>query len=175
MGVSDTQLHDLTAVRRALDHLLGGSPEDLLDLLADEVELDVTGGGRTLSRSRESGKQAVADYFAALGALVAFWRMEYSARGRRVIVRVTESFTIQHLELEGGCELALVFELSGGLVTRLQVIEDLRSSMQGGNTFLDASRADGVGRTRFKAMASAVTSRAGAERLPPAVYFQEER
>ena len=175
MVVSDPQLDDVTAVRRALEGLVGGSSEALLDLLADEVELDVTGGGRTPRRSRESGKQAVADYFAAVGALVAFWQMEYSASGRRVIARVTESFTIQHLGLEGGCELALVFELSAGLVTRLQVIEDLRSSMRGGNTFLDASRADGVGRTRFKAMASAITSRAGAERLPPAVYFQEER
>jgi hypothetical protein len=175
MVVSDTQLDDLTAVRGALDRLVDGSSEELLELVTDEVELDVTGGGRTPSRSRESGKQAVSDYFAALGALVAFWRMEYTARGCRVIVRVTESFTLQHLGLEGGCELALVFELSAGLVTRLQVIEDLRSSILGGNTFLDASRADGVGRTRFKAMASAVTLRAGADRLPPAVYFQEER
>jgi hypothetical protein len=175
MEVSDTQLGDVTAVRRAVDRLIDGSSEALLDLLTNEVELDDTGGGRVPSRSRESGKQAVADYFTALGALVEFWQVEYSARGRRVIVRVMESFTIQHLGLDGGCELALVFELSGGLVTRLQVIEDLRSSTRGGNTFLDASRADGIGRTRFGAMATAVTSRTGAERLPPAMYFQEER
>jgi hypothetical protein len=155
MVVSDTQVDDITAVRRAVDRLLGGSAEELLDLLADEVELDVTGVGRTGSHPRDSGKQAVADYFAALGGLVAFWQMEYSARGRKVIARGTETFTIEHLGLEGASEFALVFELSGGVVTHLQVIEDLRSSMHRGSLMLDAPRPDGWMLTHLRTMASA--------------------
>ena len=156
MVVSDTQVDDITAVRRAVDRLLGGSAEELLDLLADEVELDVTGVGRTGSHPRDSGKQAVADYFAALGGLVAFWQLEYSARGRKVIARGTETFTIEHLGLKGAREFALVFELSGKVVTHLQVIEDLRSSVHLGSLMLDAPpRPDGWMLTHLGAMASA--------------------
>jgi len=152
--VGDTQVDDLTAVRRAVDRLLGGSSSELLDLLADEVELDVTPGGRMASRSRGSGKQTVADYFAALGALVAFWQVEYTARGRRVIVQGTEAFTIQPLGLEGACEFALMFELSGGLVSRLQVIEDTRSSLHLGSSVFDVWRADGMDRSRFETLSA---------------------
>ncbi len=43
-----------------------------------------------------------------------------------------ESFTVEGCELEGGCEFALVFELSEGMVTRFLVIEDLPAFVRGG-------------------------------------------
>lgn len=120
-------MDDITAARRAVDGLLAGSIGALLDLLAEEVELEVAGGGDVPGRRNDSGKQAVVEYFAALGGVVAFWRMDYTARGQQLIAWGHESFTVKHCELEGGCEFALVFDLAGGRITRLRVIEDLAS------------------------------------------------
>ena len=41
-----------------------------------------------------------------------------------------ERFTIEGCGLEGACEFALVFEIDDGAITRLLVIEDLRSYMR---------------------------------------------
>ena len=71
-----------------------------------------------------TGKAAVLDYFVALGDLVTFWRVRYSWGGARVVVRVEESFTLEPGGLEARSELALLFELRDGLITRLLVVED---------------------------------------------------
>jgi len=47
------------------------------------------------------GKQAVADYFTAFCGLVAFWQLDYSARGDQLIAWGSESFTIERCRLEG--------------------------------------------------------------------------
>jgi hypothetical protein len=125
---------DVTAVRRAVDPLLAGEPGPLLDLLADQVELEVTAGGETHPCRQGSGRDVVADYFRALGGIVAFWQLDYTAEGRQVIAWGHERFTLAGCGVEGGCEFALVFELADGLVTRLLVIEDLRAFMRGGRS-----------------------------------------
>lgn len=118
-------MDDLTAVRGAVDRLVAGALGPLLDLLAEDVELEVASGGDVPGCRKDSGKQAVVDYFAALGDLPAFWSMDYSAAGGRVIAWGDESFTLEGCELEGGTEFALVLDLHEGRVTRLLVIEDL--------------------------------------------------
>jgi ketosteroid isomerase-like protein len=115
----------LTAVSGALDRLPAGALGPLLDLLAEDVEFEVASGGDVRECRKDSGKQAVVDYFAALGGLVAFWQMEYSALGGRVIAWGDESFTVDGCELEGGTEFALVLDFRHDMVTRLLVIEDL--------------------------------------------------
>jgi hypothetical protein len=81
----------------------------------------------------------VADYFTALGGLVAFWQIDYTASGEQVIAWGKESFTVQGSGLDGGCEFALVFEISEGRITRLSVIEDLVSFIHDGGSLGEAS------------------------------------
>ena len=64
---------------------MAGALAPLLDLLAEDVEFEVASGGDVPGCRKDSGKQAVADYFDVLGGLVAFWRMDYSAMGGQVI------------------------------------------------------------------------------------------
>jgi ketosteroid isomerase-like protein len=131
-------MDEMTAVRRAVDRLLAGEVGPLLDLLADDVEFELAGADDEPDSSKVCGKQAVGDYFTALGGLVAFWQMDYTGRGKQVIGWGKESFTVEHCGLRGGCEFALVFELSEGTITRLQVIEDLRAFMRAGGSLAEA-------------------------------------
>jgi hypothetical protein len=125
-------MNDMAAVRRAVDQLLGGRLEPLLELVAEEVELQVAGGGEAPGRWMGSGTGAVRDYFTALGALTAFWQIDYGTEGGQVIAWGKESFTVQGSGLEGACEFALVFDLSEGRIVRLLVVEDLPSFVRGG-------------------------------------------
>ena len=119
-------MDDMTAVRRAVDRLLGGDLGPMLDLLAEDVEFEVEEGGDAPERRRAWGKQAVVDHFAALGELVAFWQIDYGTVDGQVIAWGKESFTVEGCGLEGGCEFALVFDLARGRIQRFLVIEDLR-------------------------------------------------
>jgi ketosteroid isomerase-like protein len=123
----EASMENTIAVRRAVDQLLGGTLEPLLDLLADEVELEVADGEDLAGNHTESGKAAVADYFTGLGGLPAFWQMDYTAAGEQVIAWGTERFTLDGCGLEGACEFALVFEIEDGAITRLLMVEDLRA------------------------------------------------
>jgi ketosteroid isomerase-like protein len=118
-------MDDMTAVRRAVDRLLGGDLGPMLDLLAEGVEFEVEEGGDSPARRMDWGKQAVAAHFAALGELVAFWQIDYGAVDGQVIAWGKESFTVEGCGLEGECEFAFVFDLDGGRITRFLVIEDL--------------------------------------------------
>lgn len=120
-------MDDMTAVRRAVDRLLGGDLGPMLDLLAEEVEFEVAGGGDSPEYRKDWGKQAVAGHFTALGELVAFWQIDYGAVDGQVIAWGKESFTAEPCGLEAACEFALVFDLSRGKITRFVVIEDLTS------------------------------------------------
>jgi hypothetical protein len=132
-------MDDITAVRRAVDRLLGGDLGPMLDLLAEGVEFEVAGGGESPQSTKDWGKQAVADHFTALGELVAFWQIDYGAVDGQVIAWGTESFTAEGCGLEGACEFALVFDLARGRVTRFQVIEDLTSFFRLGGSLVETS------------------------------------
>jgi hypothetical protein len=125
-------MNDMTALRQAVDQLLGGRLGPLLAILAEDVEFEVAGGGGVPGSWLGSGTQAVVDYFTALGALTAFWQIDYGAADGQVIAWGKESFRIQGSGLEGECEFALVFDLSNGRIVRLLVIEDLPSFVRGG-------------------------------------------
>jgi len=123
----EASMENTTAVRTAVDQLLAGNPGPLLDLLADDVELEVADGGDPAGNHTDSGRAAVAGYFTGLGGLPAFWQMDYTAAGEQVIAWGTERFTLDGCGLEGACEFALVFEMDDGAISRLLVVEDLRS------------------------------------------------
>lgn len=134
-------MDDITVLRQAVDRLLAGELEPLLDLLAEDVEFQVASGGDEPDSSVESGTRAVVDYFSAIGGLMAFWQMDYTARGDQVIAWGKESFTVEHCGLEGGCELALVFDLAESKITRFLVIEDLPSFIRAGGSVPEPSSA----------------------------------
>jgi ketosteroid isomerase-like protein len=127
-------MNDMAAVRQAVDRLLLGDFEPMLELLAEDAVFCVAVSGDEPVCLEDFGKQPVADYFAALGSLVTFWQMDYTARGDQLIAWGKESFTIENCELEGGCEFALVFDLSEGLVSRLMVVEDLPDFIRAGGS-----------------------------------------
>ena len=137
----DTELRmdDITALRRAVDQLLGGDPGPLLDLLAEDVEFEVASSEAVPDCSKAWGKRPVADYFAALGGLVAFWQIDYTATGEQVIAWGKERFTIEHCGLEGGGEFAMVFELADGMICRLLMVEDLPAYVRGAGDLVEAS------------------------------------
>ena len=126
-------MNDTIELRRAVDRILLGDLDPMLDLLAEDVEFCVAVGGDEPICLDDSGKQPVVDYFSALGGLVTFWQMDYTARGDQLIAWGKESFTIENCALEGGCEFALVFDVSQDLITRFLVVEDLRSFILAGS------------------------------------------
>jgi len=128
---SEISTGDLAAVRHAVDQLLAGELDPLLGLLADDVQLEVADGGNAVELARDSGPQAVADYFTALGGITAFWQLDYAAAGEQLIAWGKERFTIEVCELEAACEFALVFDFDDGAITRLLVVEDLRAFVRG--------------------------------------------
>jgi ketosteroid isomerase-like protein len=127
-------MDDMTAVRRAVDGLLDGDLEPLLDLLAKDVEFEVFTGGDEPGSTKDSGERAVVDYFGGLGELTAFWQLDYSATGEQVIAWGKESFTVEGCGVEGGCEFALLFDLVDGMIGRLLVVEDLPAFMGEGGS-----------------------------------------
>ena len=116
---------NLALVRSILDRMLAsGDIQPLMDGLSEDVVFTVAAPHGSLEPSQGAGKAAVLDYFAALGDLVTFWRVQYSWGDARVVVRIEESFTIEPGGLAAASELAVLFELRDGLITRLFVVED---------------------------------------------------
>jgi hypothetical protein len=116
---------NLALVKGILDRVLAsGDIQPLLDGLADDVMFTVATPEGSPDPYQGTGKAAVLDYFVTLGDLVTFWRVQYSWGGARVLVRVEESFTIEPGGLAAHCEVALLFELRDGLISRLLVVED---------------------------------------------------
>jgi ketosteroid isomerase-like protein len=116
---------NLALVRGILDRMLpSGDLRPLLDGLADDVVLTVATPDDGPDTYHGAGKAAVLDYFGNLVDLFAFWRVTYSSRGARVLVRGEERFTLQPSGLEAHGEFALLFDLRDGLITRFLVVED---------------------------------------------------
>jgi len=127
-------MSDMTEVRRAVDPVLEGDLEPMLDLLAEDVEFEVAAGGGDCCRTTAWGKEPVAEYFAGLGGVVAFWQMDFGGTGEQLVAWGKESFTVEHCELEGACEFALVFDTFDGRITRFLVVEDLPSFVRDGGS-----------------------------------------
>jgi len=107
---------NLALVRSILDRMLAsGDIQPLMDGLSEDVVFTVAAPHGGPEPSQGAGKTAVLDYFAALGDLVTFWRVQYSWGDARVVVRIEESFTIEPGGLAAASELAVLFELRDGL------------------------------------------------------------
>jgi ketosteroid isomerase-like protein len=124
--------HNLELIRDILDRMQAGDVRPLGERLAPDAAFSVAGPDGCLSPHLGDGKQAALDYFAALGDIMTFWRVRYSGGGERVIVLGEERFTTQPAGLEADAEFALLFDIRGGLITQLVVIEDLLGPGEGG-------------------------------------------
>ena len=71
------------------------------------------------------GRQAVVDYFTALGDIVSFWRVHCYGDGERVVALGAERFTIPRYGVTLGGEFALLLHVCGERITRFFIIEDL--------------------------------------------------
>lgn len=96
--------------------------------LADDVVFEVTPPGGVATTTERRGKQAVVDYFTALGDIVTFWRVRCFGDGERVVVVGAESFTIPRYGITVGSEFALLLYVCGEVITRFLIIEDLSES-----------------------------------------------
>ena len=109
---------NLSLIRGILDQMLdSGDIRFLVSRLADDVEFSApTEAGR--------GKAAVADYFDAIGPVATFWRVRYAWSGARVAAMVEESFTVIPGALGADSRFTLLFDVHGGVITRLRVVDE---------------------------------------------------
>jgi hypothetical protein len=97
--------------------LESGDVRHLINRLAEDVEFSApTETGR--------GKTAVSDYFDAIGPVVGFWRVRYASSGHRVAAMVEEAFTVRPGAIGADSRFTLLFDVHGGLITRLRVVEE---------------------------------------------------
>jgi hypothetical protein len=123
---------DLALVESLLRRMLpSGDIQPLLDALADDVVFTVVSPDGQADMRRAIGKAAVLEYFLTLGDLVTFWRVKQAwSDTARVIILAEESFTLQPGSLAAQRELALLFELSEGLITRLRIVDDPQQALE---------------------------------------------
>lgn len=109
---------NLSLIRGVLDGMLeSGDVGGLVHRLAEDVEFSApTGGGR--------GKAVVADYFDAIGPVTGFWQVRYAWSGARVAAMVEERFTVLPCAIRADSQFTLLFDVQGGLITRLRVVEE---------------------------------------------------
>jgi ketosteroid isomerase-like protein len=123
---------NLALIRDILERMLPAADlQPLLDHLADDCVFTVAGPEGGVNADGGGGKAAVAEYFGTLGDLVTFWHMKYAWSGGRVVVLAEERFTVQPIGLAAQSELALIFDVHDGLITRLLVVEDLPAALTG--------------------------------------------
>jgi len=114
---------NLALVKGIVDRVLrSGDLGPLLDGLTDDVVFRVSTSDD--AEDEATGKAAVLEYLEPLGDLITFWSVRYSGRGARVVVHAEESFIIQPAGLAARSELALLFDLHNGLITRLSIVEN---------------------------------------------------
>jgi ketosteroid isomerase-like protein len=123
---------NLAVVRDILDRMLPAADlQPLLRHLADDVVFTVAGPDGGLSADDGDGKAAVAQYFGTLGDLVTFWHVKHAWSGGRVVVLIDERFTVHPIGLAAQSELALIFDVQDGMITRLLIVEDLPAALSG--------------------------------------------
>jgi hypothetical protein len=119
-------MNGMETVERMMDRILVQELEAALHLIAHDVELVVLPSEQSSTAQTRRGKEAVQDYFGALGGIVTFWQVRLAPEGERVLVLGRESYTT-NAGLESDTEFMLVCELRDGLVNRIVVIENLAS------------------------------------------------
>jgi hypothetical protein len=131
-------MDNIAVARRVVDQILLATDLDpVLHLLDDDLSFEVAPPDALPICFGDSAKQAMTDYFTALGGIVTFWEVEYFGQREQVIVVGRECFTMEHTHISADSDFALVFDVHNGLITRLLVVEDLASFIEEGNQVLN--------------------------------------
>jgi len=113
---------NLSLIRGILDRMLdSGDIRHLVNRLADDVVFSAPG-------EAGHGRAAVADYFDAIGPVATFWRVRYAWSGPRVAALVEESFTVVPGAISADSRFTLLFDVHGGVITRLRVVDEQPSA-----------------------------------------------
>lgn len=115
-------MHNLSLVRRALAGILVEDLRPLIQITAADAVLTVTTADPEADDIRGRGRDAVAQYFRSLGGIPSFWQVRLIDRGEQVMVLGQERFTSPG-GLEANSEFTLLFELAGGRIVGLRVLE----------------------------------------------------
>jgi ketosteroid isomerase-like protein len=119
-------MDNIAVAKRVVDRILLATDLDpVLHLLDDDLSFEVAPPDVLPICFGDSGKQAMIDYFSALGGIVTFWQVEYFAQRDQVIAVGRERFTMEHTRISADSDFALVFDIHDGLITRLLVVEGL--------------------------------------------------
>ncbi|HET9726039.1 MAG TPA: nuclear transport factor 2 family protein [Gemmatimonadales bacterium] len=113
---------NLSLIRGILDRMLdSGDIRYLVNRLADDVVFSAPG-------EAGHGRTAVADYFDAIGPVATFWRVRYAWSGTRVAALVEERFTVVPGAISADSRFTLLFDVHGGVITRLRVVDEQPSA-----------------------------------------------
>lgn len=130
-------MDDIAVVKRVAGGILAQDLEPVLDLIAEDVVFKVAIPGGMPICFEDAGKQAMTDYFSALGGIVTFWKLEFFAQGEHVVVLGNESYILGNRRVMARSDFALVFDVRDGLITRFLVVEDLWSFLQDGSPLIE--------------------------------------
>jgi ketosteroid isomerase-like protein len=134
---AEHSMNDIAVVKRVVDGILAQDLEPVLDLLAEDVVFKVAIPGEMPICFEDAGKQAMTDYFRALGGIVTFWKLEFFAQGEHVVALGNESYIIGNRRVMARSDFALVCDVRDGLITRFLVVEDLWSFLQDGSPLIE--------------------------------------
>jgi ketosteroid isomerase-like protein len=133
-------MSNIAVVQRLMDRILVEDLDRALSLLSDDVEITILPpASSSASAEIRRGRQAVRDYFGALGGIVTFWQLRFVQNGDRVLVPGKERYvTLCGLESEN--DFMLACEVRYGRVIRIVVVEDVAATLRGTGALKPAMR-----------------------------------
>jgi ketosteroid isomerase-like protein len=124
-------MSNIAVVQRLMDRILVEDVDRALSLLSEHVELMVLPSpSSSASAEIRRGRQAVGDYFGALGGIVTFWQLRFVVNGDQILVPGKERYVTQ-CGLESESDFVLACEVRGGYVSRIVVVEDVAATLGG--------------------------------------------
>ncbi len=105
-----------------------GSPQPLLDLLAEDAVYKLSLPQGTPLSGEFRGRRAIADYFSLVDELLEVQEVhtwDFVGNGKQVIVLGEERFVVRKTGKQCHSEFAFVLDFRDGQIARVLVIEDL--------------------------------------------------
>jgi ketosteroid isomerase-like protein len=117
-------MNNMAVVDQVMDRILAQDLGSALHLMSADVELTLLPSESSEAAEMLRGREAVRGYFEALGAIITFWEVQLVPEGDQVLVLGRERYVTDR-GLESDAEFMLVYQLRGGVVGRIVVVESL--------------------------------------------------